>query len=133
MATDPKNSNEENAILNSRLAELQGRYLAAVKNNEALMAERNELVAENAASEEVIETLTQDRDAWAEEFAALTYQNRKLREALEQYADEENWRCSICSEYHEHRIGNCKLDWWQIDGDGWHIARTALGKEEPTP
>lgn len=73
----------DNAVLNSRLAELQGRYFAAVKNNEALMAERDKLAAENA--EAYYRGRSDEKMAWSYEVKVLTAERDELREAVDNF------------------------------------------------
>ena len=52
----------------------------------------------------------------------LQAENKRLRDALEAYADADNWR--------RHGSAGMYLDWWVTCDDGPDIARAAL---EPNP
>ena len=71
------------------------------------------------------------RAAAAEQRASeLESESKRLREELEWYADEKNWKCSVDGEWHDHDE-SCDLDRLITrDDHGYERAQRALGKDQ---
>jgi hypothetical protein len=99
--------------------ELEGlRVSEAIR--QGVLTERNELRAEN-------EQLRAERQGWADTFAqnmaVIGAENERLRAALKEYADFENWVGATGP------MGG-ELSGWCGAGKGWETAQAALARDK---